>query len=145
MTTHARYGRAGAKFAAGDIDLLVDTIRVAMLDNTHTPNLDTHEFWSAVSADEVTGTGYTAEGAVLASIAAGTYDSTNNQTPFTAADTVWDATGGALTGRYAVVYKDTGTPSTSPLISLVDFEADVTATNDLFTIDWHNTDGFVKL
>lgn len=34
---------------------------------------------------------------------------------------------GGLTARYLVIYKDTGTPSTSPLILYVDFEGDETA------------------
>lgn len=50
----------------GDIDLANDTIKVMLLTSSYTPDLD-HDFVDDVSANEVSGTGYTAGGATLAS------------------------------------------------------------------------------
>lgn len=117
-------------------DYDADTIKVALLDNTHTPDIDTHDFFSDVSGDEITGTGYTAGGATLASKTI-TYDTGSNQVRLDAADTSW--TTATFTARYAVIYKDTGTASTSPLIAYVDFDADQPVTAGTFTITWAAT------
>jgi len=53
-------------------------------------------------------------------------------TQIDAADPSWPAS--TITARYAVVYKDTGTPSTSPLLCLIDFGADVATTNGTLLI-----------
>lgn len=47
------------------------------------------------------------------------------------ADPAWASS--TITARYLVVYKDTGTAGTSPLLSLVDFGADVSSTAATFT------------
>ena len=54
---------------------------------------------------------------------------------FDADDTVWSSA--TFTARYAIIYKDTGTPSTSPLIGYVDFGADVSPTASDMTIQWN--------
>lgn len=50
-----------------NIDFLSDNIYVALVGSAYTPNLATHDFWDDVVANEVSGTGYTANGALLAS------------------------------------------------------------------------------
>lgn len=52
-----------------------------------------------------------------------------------AADTTWPAS--TITARKAVVYRSTGTDSTSPLFMLQDFGADVSTTAGTFQITWH--------
>ena len=108
-----------------------DTIKVALLSNAHTPNQATHDFFDDVSANEITGTGYTAGGVTLASKTSAV---TSHTAALDAADTQW--TGSTLTARYAVIYQLTGTASTSKLIGLVDFGADVSTTSGTFTITW---------
>lgn len=49
------------------IDLVNDSIKMALLTSSYTPNLGTDAFWSAVSANEASGTGYTTGGIALAS------------------------------------------------------------------------------
>lgn len=48
-----------------------------------------------------------------------------------------------ITARYAVIYKDTGTGSTSPLIGFVDFGQDESSSSGTFQITWH-TDGILR-
>lgn len=126
------YNGFKAKIMNGSIDLDTDTIKVALVTSTYTPNIDTHVFFSDVT-NEVSGTGYTAGGATLAS-ATVTQDDTNDKGVFDANDVSW--TTATITARGAVLYKSTGTASTSPLIAYVDFTTDKTSTAGTFTIQW---------
>lgn len=112
-----------------------DTIKTALL-TAYTINIDTHDFFDDVSATEITGTGYTAGGATLASKTA-TYDTATDQIRLDAADTSW--TTSTLSATDAVVYKSTGTASTSPLIAGIDFGATVSTTAGTFQITWDST------
>jgi hypothetical protein len=78
------YG-SGTLGNAPNMDWLSDTINVALVTSSYTPNLNTHDFWDDVVANEVSGGGYTTNGYALASKTA----------TFTAADsfaTTWAAT-----------------------------------------------------
>jgi hypothetical protein len=118
------------QFGAAPINWGSDTIKVALCTSTYTPNQDTHDFFNDVT-NEVTGTGYTAGGATLASKTA-TYTSGTNTCAFDAADVTWSTS--TITARYAVIYKSTGTASTSPLVGYIDFGADVSSSGGNFTI-----------
>ena len=132
---------AKKKFADGDIDFVSDTIKVMLLTNSHTTDIDTQEFIDDVSANEVAGTGYTTGGETLGT-KSNTVDTANDQTEVDAADVTWSSS--TITARYAVVYKDTGTPGTSAIIQIIDFGADKTSTGGDFTIQW-DTEGLFKL
>jgi hypothetical protein len=106
---------------------------VALLGSGYTPNIDTNIFWSDVSANEVTGTGYTAGGATIANKTV-TQDDTDNEGVFDGDDTSWTAS--TITARYAVIYKDTGVAGTSSLISYIDFGADKSSSGEAFTVSW---------
>ena len=112
-----------------------DTIKVALLTG-HTPAQDTHDFFNDVSANEITGTGYTAGGATLGTKTI-TYDTASDQIRMDAADTTW--TTSTLSATHAVVYKDTGTSTTSPVLGLVDFGGTVSTTAGTFQITWDAT------
>jgi hypothetical protein len=113
--------------------------------SSYTADFDAHEFYSSVTNELTTANGYTAGGATLGTKSA-TYISADDQTALKAANTVWTpAAGETLTARYAVVFRDTGTASTSPLILLVDFGANLSATGAAFTIDWNDTGGVLKI
>jgi len=124
-----------------EVDWDTDTIKVALLSNAYTPDQDAHDYFNDVSANEVTGTGYTSGGATLASKTI-TYDSGSNVITLDAADTTWSSS--TITARYAVVYGSTGTSSTSPLIGYVDFGSDQSSSNGNFTITWDAT-GIVRI
>lgn len=124
----------------GGIDLDTDTIKVALVTSSYTPDQDTHEFFSSVT-NEVTGTGYTAGGATLAGKAV-TADNTDNEGVFDADDVVW--TTSTITARGAVIYKSTGTAGTSALIAYLDFVTDKISTAGSFTIAW-NAEGILNL
>ena len=124
----------------GRVDWDADTVKVALTTSSYTPNFDTHNFFDDIT-NEVVGTGYTAGGATLATVTV-TLDTTNDRVDVDAADASW--TTSTITARYGVIYKDTGTASTSPLIALIDFGSDQTSTAGTFTIAW-NASGIVRL
>jgi hypothetical protein len=118
--------------ANGGINLASDTIKVALVTSAYTPDQDAHEFFSSVT-NEVTGSGYTAGGATLASKTV-TQDNTGNAGVFDAADVTWASS--TITARAAIVYKSTGTASTSALIAYIDFGADKSSSSGDFVITW---------
>jgi len=135
------YGNFLLKALNKEVDFDTDTIKVALLSSSYTPDQDAHDYLNDVSTYEVSGTGYTAGGNTLGSKTA-TYDSANNVVVLDAADTTWSSS--TITARYAVVYGSTGTSSTSPLIGFVDFGSDQSSTNGNFTITWDST-GIVRI
>lgn len=127
------YGKAFLSLTNAEVDLISDTIKCALTTSSYTPDQDAHDYFNDVT-NEVTGTGYTAGGATLANKTV-TYTSGTNVFKFTADPAAW--TSSTITARRAVIYKDTGTASTSPLIAYVDFGADVSTAAQTFQITWH--------
>lgn len=121
----------------GVIDLSADTIKVMLVTSSYTPSQTTHEYKSSVT-NEVTGTGYTAGGVALTSQAV-TADTTNHRGKFTADNVTWSTS--TITAAGAVIYKSTGTDSTSPLIGYVDFGGNKSSSAGNFTIQWDATNG----
>lgn len=134
MATTLTYGSLIAKAFNKEVDWDSDTIKVALVTSSYTPNQDTHDYWDDVSANEASGTGYTAGGATLGSKTLN-YTSGSNLWTFDAADVSW--TSSTITARYAVIYDSTGTSSTSPLIAYVDFGSDQSSSAGTFTIAWN--------
>jgi hypothetical protein len=124
----------------GGLDLANNTIKVMLVTSGYTPNADSHDFKDDVT-NEVTGTGYTAGGAALANKSV-TQDNTDDEGVFDADDVTW--ANSTITARAAVLYKDTGTASTSPLICYIDFGADKSSEGADFTLEW-NSEGIVNI
>lgn len=119
----------------GAIALLTDTIKVALLTTAYTPDIDNHKFLSDVNANESSGAGYTAGGNTLTSPTV-TEDDVNDRGVFGAANASWPSSTIA-NARYALIYKATGTPSTSPLIGYIDFGSQQSSSGDTFQIQWN--------
>ena len=136
------YGQFLAKALNKEVDFDSDTIKVALVSSSYTPNQDTHQYWSDVNTYEVSGTGYTAGGQTLGSKTV-TYDSANNIIILDAADTTWSSS--TITARYAVIYDDSGaTNASKALLGYVDFSSDQSSTNGNFTITWDAT-GIIRI
>lgn len=124
------------------IDWNTDTIKVALLNNTHVLDQDTDDFFSDVEPEEISGTGYTAGGMQLTTPTI-TYDTATDEVRLDADDTAW--TTSTFTARFGIVYKDLGGVTTAdPLIGYIDFGADQTVSSGTFTITWAAT-GVMKL
>jgi len=98
------YNEVKRALLAGEIDLDAHTLKIALV-AAYTPNIDTHNGWADISANEESGTGYTAGGKTLASLAV-TEDTTNDRGKFDAADVTWTGLD-VGTPSHAVLYDDT--------------------------------------
>ncbi len=136
------YGQFLQQALNKEVDWDTDTIKVALLTNSYTPDQDAHNYFDDVSTYEVTGTGYTAGGITLAN-KTNTYNAATNVIVLDADDVTWSSS--TITARYAVVYDATpATNATKPLIGYVDFGSDQSSSNGNFTITWDAT-GIVRI
>lgn len=119
------------------VDLSSETnIKCALIDNSATPDFDAHDYWADLSANEVSGTGWSAGGVVLTT----TSLSTSSGTLLYDADDVSE-TGTTLTNaRAAVIYDDSvTTPTADALICLVNFGSDYSTSAGTFAIQWSSS------
>lgn len=123
------YGPAFISLFAGQINFTGATARAMLCTSTYVPNQDTHRFKSDVTG-EVTGTGYTARGVALTTKTASFNTSTNVLT-LSCDSPAWATS--TITARYLVFYMDTGTDSTSPLLTYVDFGANQSSSANTFS------------
>ena len=119
----------------GGIDLDTDTLKLALVTSSYTPNT-AHDEWADVSANEVaTGSGYTTGGETLASPVVTTTNIDYN-------DVTWTSL--TKTFRYAVCYKSgSGGGLTNPLffyILLDTTPADIVSAGSNYSILWNATD-----
>jgi len=107
--TNVLYPKGKEKFLSGSINLPSDTIKIGLIDTGVYTYNSANEFWSSASAALV-GTA-----ATLASktVTSGTFDA--NDVTFTA------VTGSSV--EALIIYKDTGSAATSPLIAYIDVAA----------------------
>lgn len=143
--TNTIYDNFHENLFLGDMGALdADTLKVALTTSTYTPAEATHDAFADVTNELATANGYTSGGATLAGV---TVVLSAGTTTLDANDTVWTASGGSITARYAVLYNDTPTtPTADPLICYIlldDTPADVTATDgNTLTLQW-NASGIV--
>lgn len=106
-----------------------DTLKIALTTSSYTPDVDAHDFFDDVT-NEVSVTGYTAGGQTVSTVTV-SYDSANNRTEVDCADPEWTFSA-SVSPAYAVLYKDTGTDSTSPLVAY--WELAGTAVSGTYTL-----------
>lgn len=129
--TAFKYGQFLVNALTGNVDWTTDTVRVALLTDAYVPDQDNHNVWSDVSANETSGTGYTAGGEILAN-ATITYDAPSNTITLDGDDVVWpDST---ISAQYAIVYVDN---ATKPLAGYVDFGEIKASDNGTFQVTWN--------
>lgn len=132
------YNRFKVNLANKIVDWEADTIKVMLLDNSHAFDAD-DDVIGDVSANEISGTGYTTGGATLAS-ASVTQDDTNDLAKLDANDTAWGSA--SFTAYHAVLWDDT--VATDDLVCSIDFGGAQTVTSGTFTIQW-NASGIITL
>lgn len=129
----------------GTINLLTDTIKVMLLDADAAPTADTN-FVSDLSADELSGTGYTGgfNGSGRKSLASKTVteDDVNDRAYFDAADLTWSSID-AGTAAWAILIKEVTTDADSIVIAAIDITDTLTNGGDL-TVNW-SADGLLRL
>ncbi|KPG13745.1 hypothetical protein [Mycobacteroides immunogenum] len=103
---NALYDKGREAFLNGGINWTSDTIKVLLVTSAYTPNLATHQYRSDISS------GVTATSAALTG--KGSTAGVAN-----AAGVTYSAVTGSVSNAL-VIFKDTGTASTSPLIAYID-------------------------
>jgi hypothetical protein len=113
------------RFNSNTEDLTAATIKCALVTNSYVPNQNTDDFWNDVSANEVSGTNYSAGGNTLATPTV-TLSGAGLVTVDASDPAAWSQSGtGFSNARYAVIYVSTGVSSTSDLIGYASFGSDV--------------------
>lgn len=116
------------------ISLATDTIKLAAVTSSYTPDIDTHDFWDDVAGNESTGTGYSAGGATLANVTAAVVGA-SDLAKFDADDVTWTISS-AFSARYLVLYKSTGNNATSPLIGYIDLGSTYSLASGTVSLTW---------
>lgn len=136
MSTEYIYNKAQINLMKGLINNLADaatTIKVALLADTYVPDQGNHDNWGDVSADEVTGTGYTSGGQEITTKSV--VDNAGTAV-FDGDDILWASS--TITARYAVIYDDTpAAAADKKLIGLIDYEAVKQSTGGDWEIQWN--------
>jgi len=117
-------------------DTTADRFKVMLVTSSYTPDFGTHDFKSDVT-NEVSGTGYDADGKSLSSV---TLTQSGGTITFDADDVTWASS--TITARGAVVY-DSSLPS-EPLICYIDFGADKSSSSGDFVLSF-NASGIFTL
>lgn len=132
------YAQANLNAFLGNINDLNDaatTVNCALMADTYTPAQNTDDAWADISADEISGTGYSADGQEIS----------NKSMTQSGGDAVFDGdnvawTSSTLDARYAVIYE----AGSGKLLAYVDFGEVKSSSNGTFEIQW-NADGIFKI
>lgn len=127
------YNSAKGKLGDGSIDWNSDTIKMALVTASYTPDQDAHDFFNDVTNEIAANGGYPAGGVTLTCSV--TIDNSNNRAIYDATDLTITPLNGASTFRYGIIYKSTGVASTSPLIAVIDFTGANVSTGT-FDVTW---------
>lgn len=143
MATGVAYNMFKKLLLDKSIDFNNDTFKMVLCSDAYTPNKDTHEYYDDLSNELSTAGGYTAGGKALSGKAT-SVDDTDDEGVFDCDDVTWTADGTGFTARYAVLYKDTGSAATSPLIAYWDFGSNQNPVSMDFTLIV-NVEGLINI
>ena len=119
-----------------------DTLRVALMTASYTPDRDANQVWADISANETAITNY-ARGTIASQ--SWTQDDANNRSVADGTDQTFSSLGPGTTPAWAVVYNDTPTSPADPLICYMDLAGAPTPNGFDWTINWHATNGILTV
>lgn len=123
----------------GTINLSTNAFKMMLMGTGYTWNPDTQDARDDITAQEVTGTGYTAGGISLTG-ETWAQDNANNRTLFDHDDATF--TNVTISTIGAVVYKDAGTAATDLLAYFLDFGGTQTVVGSDFVVQVNATGAF---
>ena len=120
-----------------DFDTGGGTFKVGLIDNTTAPTAaDATPAWGDYSANEVSGTNYTAGGATIANTVVN--DETGQVWEFDGDDVTWSYHASGFTDAYwAIIYNDSA--GSDQAIGFVDLDGPVSLQDGDVTISWAST------
>lgn len=118
-------------FSNTGLDLTGGDIKAALLESTYTPDQDAHDFFSDVSADELSDASYDPVALTNKTL---TYDAPTNKWIWSA-DPVVFPTLTTAGFRFVVFYLDSGDPATSPLIAYAEHDSDIVGSGSDVTLN----------
>jgi hypothetical protein len=126
------YNHTARLFAEGS-NIAADSYKLKLYSSA-TFNAANTTLAGITGTESTTGTGYTAGGKALTTVAITTV--TTNDAMFDADDVIWTASGGSITASYAVLYN--ATDANSPPLAFIDFGGSQSAgdTTD-FKVVWN--------
>ncbi len=134
------YYAAQATLLAGGLNLLTDTLKVLLLDETYTPDPASHETLDDING-EVSGAGYTSGGQSLTGRDI-LRDDLSGRAALHAENPTWPAAD--FSARAALLYRLGANPADSPLLAYYDFGRLITPDGGDVTLEWH-ADGVLLL
>lgn len=130
--TNAKVGQLGGSFVWG-----TTVMKAALMSSTYTPAM-AQSLWSLISGSEMTGTGYTAGGSILAGVAVASQS--NSKASVSATNVAW--TGSTLVNvAWGVIYAT----ASGALVGAYDWGGNQSTSNGTFSISWHSSDGILVL
>ncbi len=115
-----------------DLSDAATDLRLMLCTSEYVPNLTTHTNKSHIT-NEITGTGYTANGKQLTTV---TFTLSGNVFTLDAANTIW--TGSTISAKYAVLYDNTpAADANKKLILYIDFGTTRSTNSASFSVKWH--------
>lgn len=143
--TATPYNNARHLLGTAGLNLSTATIKALLVTSTYVPDFDAHDYLDDVT-NEVSGSGYARQ-----TLANKTWskDAPNDRSKLSSDPVAWTAAGGSITARRAILFVDTGTPATSPLIGAIlldDTPADVVVNDGgVLTLTPDATGGWLKV
>ncbi len=137
-TTIESYSHLSELIANGLFDLDGITIKLALVSSAYTPDVANHTQWGDVSANEISGTGYTTGGATIQNTV---LTRTGKTATLDGDDVLWSALN--ATFRFGVAYaQGTFGSLTDPLLFYILFDdtpADITVNGVDFRVVWSSS------
>lgn len=143
MASFVKFNQFVADLASGVHQLQTGTAHVLKVALTNTAPLASNSVLADIT-QVANGNGYTTGGISVGTITGAQTSGTFKLTGGT--DPVWTASSAGFTARYAVLYNDTPTSPTDPLIGWWDYGSSVTlAAGETFTVDLDQANGILTL
>ncbi len=127
------FNTAKQDFLNKAFNIINERVMIALLKESHNTDMEAQQFWADVMADECSGIGYSSGGKPLEGMKI-TADDKNNRGVLDAEDVQWENS--TITARYIVIYRDTGDPASSPIISINDIGSEQSSTANTFALQW---------
>ena len=134
---------AKERLAKDTLNFTTDTIKIILIGTGYTFDPD-HQFVSAVVSNEINATNYTRKTATLTI----TRQDPNDRAVIIVAQPTYTNIGGTTDSTIAgaILFKDTGSDSTSPLIACLDLSPSTITTNgSSITLTFDQTNGNLRL